>query len=129
MSNQRAPRVLSFHRSGPMPCPYLPGRLEQQLFTELSGPWMQEDFERLSQGGFRRSHHIVYRPACRGCNACIPVRIVVKDFTMTRSWRRVLQTNADLETRAIGKRVTRSEEGPVGQEEDGTGKARWWRGH
>src|SRR3546814_3989960 len=67
---------------------------------------MQEDFERLSQGGFRRSHHIVYRPACRGCNACIPVRIVVKDFTMTRSWRRVLQTNADLATRDIGKRVT-----------------------
>ncbi len=52
-----------------MPCPYLPGRIEQQLFAELAGNGVQDVFEQLSLGGFRRSHHIAYRPACRGCSA------------------------------------------------------------
>ena len=107
MTLQRIPdRVLTFYRSGPMPCPYLPGRVEQQLFTELSGAGAQDAFEQLSAGGFRRSHHIAYRPACRGCSACVPVRIVTEDFDMTRAWRRVLRTNADLTAVSVGKRIT-----------------------
>ena len=107
MTLQRVPnRVLTFYRSGPMPCPYLPGRIEQQLFTELSGNGVQEVFEQLSLGGFRRSHHIAYRPACRGCSACVPVRIAVDGFEMTKSWQRVLRANADLTVESAGKRIT-----------------------
>lgn len=107
MTLQRIPdRMLTFYRSGPMPCPYLPGRVEQQLFTELSGAGAQDAFEQLSAGGFRRSHHIAYRPACRGCSACVPVRIVTEGFDMTRAWRRVLRINADLTAVGVGKRIT-----------------------
>ncbi len=30
----------------------------------------------LTQGGFRRSQNIAYRPACEACRACISVRIL-----------------------------------------------------
>jgi arginine-tRNA-protein transferase len=107
MTLQRVPnRVLTFYRSGPMPCPYLPGRIEQQLFTELSGNGVQEVFEQLSLGGFRRSHHIAYRPACRGCSACVPVRIDVNGFVLTKAWQRVARANADLAVESTGKRIT-----------------------
>lgn len=108
MTLQRIPNqhMLMFYRSGPMPCPYLPGRIEQQLFTELSGNGVQEIFEQLSLSGFRRSHHIAYRPACRGCSACVPVRISALDFEMTKSWRRILRGNADLTATRVGKGIT-----------------------
>lgn len=89
-----------------MHCPYLPGRVEQQLFAELSGPDVQERFEHLSRHGFRRSHHIVYRPACSGCEQCIPVRVRAGDFRWTRSFRRTRNRNADLEVADVGARVT-----------------------
>ena len=87
-----------------MPCPYLRGRTEQQLFTDLSGLGAQSRYEILSQGGFRRSHHIAYRPACRGCAACVPVRVVASEFRAGRNWRRILNRNADL---AVEDRRTR----------------------
>ena len=107
MTLQRPPtRVLTFYRSGPMPCPYLPGRMEQQIFTELSGVQSQDVFNQLSTGGFRRSHHIAYRPACRGCAACVPVRVAARQFDMTQSWRRVCRANDDLTAHWAGKRIT-----------------------
>jgi len=107
MSFQRSStRLLTFYRSELMPCPYLADRNEQQLFTELSGSTAQEQFEVLSQGGFRRNHQVIYRPACRACDACTPVRILTRGFKMTRSWRRIINKNADLIVKDIGKNVT-----------------------
>lgn len=108
MTLQRLPhqQMLTFYRSGPMPCPYLPGRVEQQLFTELAGNGVQDVFEQLSLSGFRRSHHIAYRPACRGCSACVPVRIAVDGFEMTKGWRRTLRANADLSVTSVGKSIS-----------------------
>ncbi len=85
-----------FFRSGPMPCPYLPGRVERKLFTRLSGPFAAEVNSTLSRAGFRRSHDIVYRPVCPTCTACVPVRIAVDAFEPTRSQRRVMRVNEDL---------------------------------
>jgi arginyl-tRNA--protein-N-Asp/Glu arginylyltransferase len=102
VTNQGKPRVIPFFRSAPMPCPYLPGMVEQQLFTELNMPDAQFQYEALSQAGFRRSHHVAYRPACNGCNACVPVRIVVDDFKLSRSWRRILNANATVTTIDVG---------------------------
>lgn len=46
--------------------------------------------------GFRRSQNIAYRPACRGCAACVSTRVRAEDFAPTRSQRRVRKRNADL---------------------------------
>ncbi|MFV3076151.1 arginyltransferase [Niveispirillum fermenti] len=85
-----------FFRSGPMPCPYLLGRVERKLFTRLVGPQAAEVNSALSRAGFRRSHDIVYRPVCPGCSACVPVRVPVGRFTPNRTHRRVLRANEDL---------------------------------
>src|SRR3546814_11933229 len=46
----------------PTPCPYLPGRRERKLLTEISGPQAQRTYEALTLAGFRRSHRFAYRP-------------------------------------------------------------------
>jgi arginine-tRNA-protein transferase len=50
----------------------------------------------LTQGGFRRSQNIAYRPACEGCRSCISIRTVVDAFVPTRNLERVLKRNTDL---------------------------------
>lgn len=78
------------------PCPYLEDRLERRLVTALGGPDADRRHDHLMRAGFRRSQRYAYRPACPGCRACVPVRIPVAEFRMTRSWRRILRRNADL---------------------------------
>ena len=85
-----------FFRSGPMPCPYIPGRVERKLFTRLTPPNAADVNSTLSRAGFRRSHDIVYRPVCPNCTACVPVRIPVRTFAPSRSLRRVLRLCRDL---------------------------------
>ena len=81
-----------------LPCPYLDGKTERKVVTELSGPDAEGLYERLSRAGFRRSHGLAYRPACPACTACVPVRIAASDFQNTRSFRRVEKINDDLTT-------------------------------
>ncbi len=92
--------------TAPLPCPYLPGRLERKIVTELSGPDAEALHEALSRAGFRRSHSIAYTPACPGCNACIPVRIVVRDFVPDRTMRKINRTNADLSALEVPARAS-----------------------
>lgn len=79
-----------------LPCPYIPGRVERKVVTDLAIPNAGALYERLSRAGFRRSHSLAYRPACPGCSACVPVRVRVADFEWSRSFRRLLARNADL---------------------------------
>src|SRR5580698_6264135 len=101
-------RLLQFYLSGPLPCPYLPGRVERKLFTRLTEK-AETDAEinsTLTRAGFRRSHDIVYRPACSECSACVPVRIPVRAFAPSRSLRRVAAINRDLTLEVSGTYVT-----------------------
>lgn len=75
------------------PCPYLPNRLERRVVTWLDAA---APYDALATKGFRRSQHFAYRPACPGCQACVPVRIPVAAFAPGRALRRVLRRNADL---------------------------------
>jgi arginyl-tRNA--protein-N-Asp/Glu arginylyltransferase len=81
------------------PCPYLPERAERRLVTSLDRADADERHERLMQVGFRRAQRFAYRPACPGCRACVPVRIPVARFALSRGWRRILRRNADLVAR------------------------------
>ncbi len=91
------PSAARFYYSAPAPCPYIDGRVERRIFADLSGPSAAFSYDLLSEAGFRRSLGFAYRPACPGCNACVPVRIPAREFVQTRSWRRVVALNADLE--------------------------------
>ncbi|MFC7400149.1 arginyltransferase [Chelatococcus sp. GCM10030263] len=85
-----------FYLTAPSPCPYLPGREERKVFTHLVGRRAAEINDILTQGGFRRSQTIAYRPACEACRSCISVRVVVNAFKPSRSFRRILSRNSDL---------------------------------
>ncbi|MEM7464897.1 MAG: arginyltransferase [Pseudomonadota bacterium] len=85
-----------FYLTAPAPCPYLEGRKERKVFTHLVGDKAPEINDMLTQGGFRRSQNIAYRPACESCRACTSVRIVVDSFRMTRSFKRILKVNRNL---------------------------------
>lgn len=95
-----------FFTTAPLPCPYLPGRLERKIVTELVGPDAEVLHDALSRAGFRRSHSIAYTPACPGCNACVPVRIVATEFRYKKSLKRVWRANGDLHARCVPARAT-----------------------
>lgn len=95
-----------FFTTAPLPCPYIAGRLERKIVTELNGPDAEVLHEALSRAGFRRSHSIAYTPACPGCNACIPVRIIAGQFMPDRSMRRICKANQDLTARRVPARAT-----------------------
>ena len=89
-----------------LPCPYIPGRVERKVVTDLATPNAMKLYDNLSRAGFRRSHSLAYRPACPGCTACVPVRIRVEDFDWSRSFRRITNRNADLTTRDMAGHAT-----------------------
>lgn len=90
------PQTPQFFLTSPTPCPYLPGQLERKVFTHLVGEKAPELLDLLTQGGFRRSQNIAYRPACERCRACMSVRILVDEFEPTKSMKRVMARNRDI---------------------------------
>src|ERR1700730_18827004 len=95
-----------FYRTAALACPYVSGRIERKLITELTGHEAPSFYNALSRAGFRRSHHLAYRPACVGCKACVPVRIPLATFALSRSLRRIQKTNDDLAMRVVEPRAT-----------------------
>lgn len=95
-----------FYATAPLPCPYVPGRVERKVVTELGGTGAEALHDRLSRGGFRRSHNIAYAPVCQGCRSCIPIRIVVADFEPSRTQRRIAAVNTGLRAYEMPPRAT-----------------------
>lgn len=89
-------RFPRFFVTSPSPCPYLPGRSERKVFTELKGPHAAELNDALSRIGFRRSQTVAYRPSCVDCSACISVRVLADEFRPSTTQRRELKRNGDL---------------------------------
>jgi len=82
--------------SMPHPCSYLPGRTATSLFLDPRQPLNSQQYSGFMRLGFRRSGDLIYRPHCRECRACIPVRIPVDRFHPDRGQRRVWRRNQDL---------------------------------
>jgi leucyl-tRNA---protein transferase len=85
-----------FFLTAPSPCPYIEGEFERKVFTHLVGDKAPALNDLLTQGGFRRSQNIAYRPACETCRACVSIRILAGEFQPTRNMKRVLSRNSDL---------------------------------
>ncbi|MBU8540274.1 arginyltransferase [Falsiroseomonas tokyonensis] len=106
MLHRPARRPQFFYTTAPLPCPYLAGRTERKIVTELAGAEAETLHDRLSRAGFRRSHNIAYSPVCPGCRACIPIRIVAGEFQPDRTQRRIFRQNADLVTAELPARAS-----------------------
>lgn len=89
-------RFPRFFVTSPAPCPYLEGRTERKVFTELSGQNAVELNDALGRIGFRRSQSVAYRPSCMDCTACVSVRVCAGEYQPSQSQKRTLRRNKDL---------------------------------
>jgi arginine-tRNA-protein transferase len=78
------------------PCPYLEGRSwrVQEFGARTFDPAL---YESMLAEGWRRSGSSFYRTACSGCASCIPIRLDADSFVPTKSQRRLIRLNADVE--------------------------------
>lgn len=73
----------------PAQCQYLPDQRasnQYRIILQISPAEFQEMLSR----GWRRFGAAYFRPACTGCQACVPLRVPVDTFTPTKSQRRAL---------------------------------------
>ena len=80
-------RLLRHLLEAPRVCTYIPeevASLEHRVMVDVSA----EELDALLERGWRRFGPDYFRPACARCDACVPTRIVVADFTPTKSQRR-----------------------------------------
>lgn len=103
---EQSRRFPEFYVTAPQPCPYITGRSERKIFTHLTPDKSAAMIDNLLRGGFRRSQNIAYMPYCDGCQACVSVRILVNEFKPSRSMRRILKQNNDLEHERVGAVAT-----------------------
>ena len=89
-------RFPRFFVTSPAPCPYLPGKTERKVFTELKGPHAEALNDALGRIGFRRSQTVAYRPSCLDCRACVSVRVVAAEFAPSGAQKKALRQNGDL---------------------------------
>ena len=71
-------------------CSYLPARpasLEHQVLLDVS----PEEADALFDRGWRHFGPDWFRPACAGCDACVPTRVLVDQFAPNRSQRRAFR--------------------------------------
>jgi len=78
-------------------CGYWPERTARDLLLDPREPSLPSLYGQMLALGFRRSGGNVYRPRCSGCRACTPLRLPVAEFRASRSQRRCLARNADLQ--------------------------------
>jgi arginine-tRNA-protein transferase len=91
-------------------CPYLAGRMacEEAFRAGYFPPELYHDF---MDHGFRRSGHFFYRPVCPDCRECRSIRVVVSEYRLKKSHRRVLNKNRDIEIRVGLPRFSKEKHG------------------
>jgi len=79
-------------------CSYLADQQEQLLvLMDESEPLSDKHYQLLLNSGFRRSGEQIYRPHCPACDACQSLRLPVNLFNPSKSQKRVLNKNRDLD--------------------------------
>jgi hypothetical protein len=94
------------------PCPYLhENTAREELFRAVDFP--PELYHDFMNYGFRRSGMYFYRPACEACCECRPIRILVGEYHLAKSHRRILRKNREVEVRIASPRFTKEDLGSI----------------
>lgn len=89
---------LQFYVTTGYSCGYLPNKLAQSLIASPQHLIDAHIYSGLIQQGFRRSGKFSYRPHCETCRECVPVRVVLEDFSPSRSQKRAFKQHQNLTT-------------------------------
>jgi arginine-tRNA-protein transferase len=89
---------LQFYVTTGYSCGYLPNKLAQSLIASPQHLIDAHIYSGLIQQGFRRSGKFAYRPHCETCRECVPVRVLLADFTPSRSQKRAFKQHQNLTT-------------------------------
>ncbi|MDT0594017.1 arginyltransferase [Glaciecola petra] len=82
-------------------CNYLPDKEERLLVCMEQESELQGLYNSLIQVGFRRSGEQLYRPHCENCKACESIRIICAKFLPSKSQKRVLSKNKDVQIQVV----------------------------
>jgi arginyl-tRNA--protein-N-Asp/Glu arginylyltransferase len=72
-------------------CPYLDDRQALSQYVDPRLELNEFELSTLSRLGFRRSGKLLYRPACPGCMECLPVRLPVNEFVLSKNMKRLVK--------------------------------------
>ncbi len=89
---------LQFYVTTGYSCGYLPNKMAQSLIAAPQHLVDANVYSGLIQQGFRRSGKFSYRPHCENCQECIPVRIILDQFSPNRSQKRAFKQHQNLTT-------------------------------
>jgi leucyl-tRNA---protein transferase len=89
--------VVRLFQTLPHACGYFGERTSQNLVIDPASPHLPQIYDAALARGYRRAGGHVYHPRCPRCHACVPARIPVARFRASRTQRRCMSRNADLQ--------------------------------
>lgn len=79
-------------------CPYIDGNVARMPLEYPRRRMLPHDLDRLLHLGYRRTGAMLYRTQCPECQQCVPVRVDVNRFNLSRSMKRIAnRANRELE--------------------------------
>jgi len=88
---------IQFYVTTSYACGYIEDRISQSLVATPHHLISQTHYDDLIKKGFRRSGKFTYKPYCEHCTACIPIRINVKYFSATKTFKRIIKNHQFLQ--------------------------------
>ncbi|MCQ9617097.1 arginyltransferase [Paenalcaligenes niemegkensis] len=95
------PQAIQFYSTASYACSYLENEQARSMVAAPSHLVDAKTYSQLVDQGFRRSGTFTYKPYCDDCQACIPIRIDVANFSADRSQRRILRRLAGMQGRIL----------------------------
>ncbi len=82
-------------------CGYIKERNARSLVAAPYKKVNAKAYNDLIQSGFRRSGQYVYKPQCKDCQACVPIRLVISNFLLSRSQKRVKKNHKNIQAKIL----------------------------
>ena len=82
------------------PCPYIKGevfRSESYVLDDVG----EDEIDILLSRGYRHFGRYFFRPVCRTCHKCLPIRIPLRSYRFSRNAKRLFRKNRGFDIRII----------------------------